>query len=73
MNPAQRQTIDIFVNGEGVSLEEPATVATLIARRSPQPPFAVEVNRRLVRRGAYDATPLAKGDRVEIVTLVGGG
>lgn len=65
--------IRVEVNGENETLGAPATVATLIARRNPRPPFAVEVNKRLVRRGAYDATPLADGDRVEIVTLVGGG
>lgn len=65
--------LQIFVNGESDTLEAPATVAALIARRGPRPPFAVEVNKRLVRRSTYESTPLAEGDRVEIVTLVGGG
>ena len=34
---------------------------------------AVEVNERLVRRAVYADTRLQPGDRVEIVTLVGGG
>jgi sulfur carrier protein len=34
---------------------------------------AVEVNRRLVRRAEHASTRLAEGDRVEVVTLVGGG
>lgn len=66
-------TIEIKVNGDAVSLTTPANVATLIKVRAPRPPFAVEVNKRLVRHKEYDATPLAAGDNVEIVTLVGGG
>jgi thiamine biosynthesis protein ThiS len=34
---------------------------------------AVELNRRIVPRAAYGATQLADDDRLEIVTLVGGG
>ncbi len=64
----------LVVNGEETSVELSArTVAALLAQRRPRPPFAVEVNRNLVRRPQYDQTPLRDGDRVEIVTLVGGG
>jgi thiamine biosynthesis protein ThiS len=65
--------IAIRINGEADQLPGPATVAALIARRRPLPPFAVEVNKRIVRRDAYAGTPLSDGDVVEIVTLVGGG
>ncbi len=65
--------VQIHVNGEPQTLAIPATVGTLVALRRPRPPFAVEVNRRLVRRAEYESTPLAEGDCVEIVTLVGGG
>ncbi len=34
---------------------------------------AVELNRALVRRGDHARTELAPDDRIEIVTLVGGG
>lgn len=36
-------------------------------------PCAVEVNRSLVRHGEHASRELCDGDRVEIVTLVGGG
>jgi thiamine biosynthesis protein ThiS len=64
----------LVINGEEqvVDLEAP-NVARLLDLRQPRPPFAVEVNQQLVRRPAYEATPLRDGDRVEIVTLVGGG
>ncbi|MCZ6681854.1 MAG: sulfur carrier protein ThiS [Planctomycetota bacterium] len=66
-------SLRIEINGEDLQLDEPATVATLIQKRSPRPPFAVEVNKRLVRRPEYTTQKLNDGDRVEIVTLVGGG
>ena len=34
---------------------------------------AVERNERLVRRAEHASTRLAEGDRIELVTLVGGG
>jgi sulfur carrier protein len=34
---------------------------------------AVEINGELVTRGAYASTRLSEGDRIEIVTFVGGG
>ncbi|HKQ47815.1 MAG TPA: sulfur carrier protein ThiS [Phycisphaerae bacterium] len=66
-------TLTISVNGERQGLTVPASVAALVELRGPRPPFAVEVNKRLVRRGDYAATELHEGDVVEIVTLVGGG
>jgi thiamine biosynthesis protein ThiS len=69
----ERATIRIDLNGEAYAIDAPATVAELIAVRLPRPPFAVEVNKQLVRRPNYDTTALREGDRVEIVTLVGGG
>ncbi|MFQ5411443.1 MAG: sulfur carrier protein ThiS [Phycisphaerae bacterium] len=65
--------IKILLNGEPWAIQPPATLATLIADREPRPPFAVEVNKELVRRGDYETTSLHDGDTIEIVTLVGGG
>ncbi len=65
--------LTISVNGEHETLTGPATVATLVEARRPRPPFAVEVNKKLIRRGEYELTALVEGDAVEIVTLVGGG
>ena len=36
-------------------------------------PVAVEVNRQLVPRRRHETEELHNGDRVEVVTLVGGG
>ena len=67
------QVLTIRVNGEEQAMGSPANVAALVALRGPRSPFAVELNRKLVRRGEYELTPLREGDVVEIVTLVGGG
>jgi thiamine biosynthesis protein ThiS len=39
----------------------------------PETRVAVERNAEIVRKPAFDATEIGEGDRLEIVTLVGGG
>ncbi len=64
----------IRVNGEDRDVPDTASIADLIAAFQLTPErVAIEVNERLVRRAVYAQTPLQAGDRVEIVTLVGGG
>jgi thiamine biosynthesis protein ThiS len=66
--------MQITVNGEARTVDDAMTVADLITlfQLTPQR-VAVEINARLVRRATFAETPLRAGDRVEIVTLVGGG
>jgi thiamine biosynthesis protein ThiS len=64
----------IWVNGEPRDLAPPMSVRALldllgIDLRN----VAVERNKRIVRKPDFDSTELADGDRIEIVTLVGGG
>ncbi|MCG3126228.1 MAG: hypothetical protein CHACPFDD_01058 [Phycisphaerae bacterium] len=66
--------ISLTVNGEPAQLGDVATVADLVARLGLSPQrVAIEVNQTLVRRADYRDACLRNGDRVEIVTLVGGG
>lgn len=66
--------MQIVVNGEAREIEPSLTVAELLERLGLEPRrVAIEVNEKLVRRAEYDQTRLHEGDRVEIVTLVGGG
>ena len=66
--------MNLFVNGEPASAAEGATVETLLEQMGlPQKGVAVERNREIVPRSLYATTPIADGDRIEIVTLVGGG
>jgi len=66
--------MDISVNGERAEVEAGTSVAQLVARYNYKPEHvAVEVNEDLVTRKNHADTVLAEGDKVEIVTLVGGG
>jgi len=64
----------VQVNGKPVTLGEGATVAALITvLQLTQKKVAVEVNKELVVKKQWDATLLHEGDRVEVVSFVGGG
>ncbi len=66
--------VQIIVNDEAREIADVATVAALLDELGlAGKPVAVEVNLELVPRQQHGARPLAPGDRVEIVTLVGGG
>ena len=64
----------VTINGEARELDRQRSIAELLAEFSLAPQrVAVEVNEALVRRGEFERTPVRDGDRIEIVTLVGGG
>ncbi len=62
------------MNGERRTVAEGATVLSLLADLSlPESRVAVERNREIVRKAGFAGTALREGDRLEIVTFVGGG
>ena len=64
----------VIINGNEETIEAGMTLAELLRRRNAEPKrVAVEVNRELVVRGEHDRTVIREGDRIEIVTFVGGG
>ncbi len=66
--------MEIVVNGETRTVRDGATVLSLLAELSlPESRVAVERNRAIVRKAEFADTALCEGDRVEIVTFVGGG
>lgn len=66
--------MQIRLNGNALEIEDGTTVADLVAARGlAAEQVAVEVNERLVARDRRADHVLATGDRVELVTLVGGG
>jgi sulfur carrier protein len=66
--------IEITVNGEPRRAPPGMTIAALLAELGVEPrQVAVEVNLELVPRGRHAEHALAAGDRLEVVTLVGGG
>jgi len=67
------ETIGIELNGERRELTR-TSVAGLVAQLGLRPEVvAVEVNQTLVPRAERERRELASGDKVEVVTLVGGG
>jgi thiamine biosynthesis protein ThiS len=66
--------MQVTVNGESRQVADHITVAALLAElHLSAKPVAVEVNLELVPRQCHAQHSLAEGDRLEIVTLVGGG
>jgi sulfur carrier protein len=64
----------LIVNGEPRPVADGMTLSQLVAELGLQKnPIAVELNRSLVPRHRHGETTLTEGDRIEIVTLVGGG
>jgi sulfur carrier protein len=70
----------VVVNGEPYWLEAPLPVADLVARLLPglvvdgaPQGVAVALDDAVVPRGAWAATTVRPGDRVEVVTAVQGG
>ena len=64
----------LTVNGEEKSVPDGLTLDRLVRELGLEKnPIAVELNRRVVPRDRHGDTRLAEGDRLEIVTLVGGG
>ncbi len=66
--------MQILLNGQARELPGDTTVAGLMETLGLRTEIvAVEVNEDLVARARRDEHTLSEGDRVEIVTLVGGG
>lgn len=66
--------MQVTINGKTENLADHCTVAEAVLRfRSVDVPCAVEVNERLVPHDKREGISLKAGDRIEIVTFVGGG
>ncbi|HBT77329.1 MAG TPA: thiamine biosynthesis protein ThiS [Planctomycetaceae bacterium] len=64
----------LIINDEPTTFAEGTSVAQLLDQLGLGDTFvAVERNRHIVPFAAFSSTPLEEGDRLEIVTLVGGG
>ena len=73
-SPTMSTSIDVVINGQPRKLAEGSTVAQLIALLGLSgKPVAVKRNREVVPRAQHPTTVLADGDRLEVVTFVGGG
>jgi sulfur carrier protein len=64
----------IHVNGERREVDDELSIVALLQTlKVTGPHVAVELNLEVVPRAHHEKTILRDGDRVEVVTLVGGG
>jgi thiamine biosynthesis protein ThiS len=74
MDANELDTISIVVNGEPAQVPQGLTLAALLMHLKVDPArVAVELNREIVRKTAWDRTLVEDGGRLEIVQFVGGG
>lgn len=70
----ESRRMELFINGERRELAGVQTVADVVrALGLERAPCAVEVNRTLVPKSRHAEHALQPADRLEVVTLVGGG
>lgn len=73
-SPQKSRTVQVNVNGQPRQIAEGTTIAGLLDQLELTSKYvAVEVNLELVPRARHAERRLCEGDRLEIVTLVGGG
>ena len=66
--------MQIVINGDAETIDDGDAISDLLDKFGLTPQrVAVELNEALVPRAGFPETRLHEGDRVEIVTLVGGG
>jgi sulfur carrier protein len=64
----------LVINGAATDIGDARTIADIVIRMNlAGKKIAVEKNGEIVSRSRYAATPIAAGDRLEIVGAVGGG
>lgn len=74
MRNAVQATVRIQVNGEARSAKEGVTVADLLLELDIRPDrVAVELNLEILDRQEFERRELREGDRVEIISFIGGG
>lgn len=67
-------SIDVVINGQSRTVNAGITISGLIGELGlGDRKVAVERNREVVPRAQHATTVLAEGDRLEVVTFVGGG
>ncbi len=66
--------ITIEFNGEKRQIDEKSTIVDLLRSAKVESRFcAVELNLEIVSKERYETTCLVNDDKIEVVTLVGGG
>jgi sulfur carrier protein len=68
------ENMTLVINGENRTVSPVTNVRELLAALGiSEDRVAVELNRKIIRRGDWDKTAVSNRDRLEIVQFVGGG
>ena len=68
------ETMTLEINGETRTIAPVSNVRMLLETLGISGSHvAVEVNRKIIRKGEWEHTPISNLDRIEIVQFVGGG
>ena len=74
MEDSVRRVMQIQVNGETRMTGDGATIADLLRELQVRPDrVAVELNLEILDRQEFDRRGLREGDRIEIISFIGGG
>ena len=66
--------MQVVLNGEKETLEDALTLAQLIERKGlAEKRIALEVNEQIISKSRHPQFVLNDGDKVEIITAIGGG
>ena len=69
-----KDKIGITLNGKPSEISGGLTLAGLLEEMKITPQMvACELNLRIVRRAEHPNTPIAEGDQIEILQMIGGG
>ncbi len=64
----------IWLNGEQTNIDSELTLADLASQQNlDEVRYAIEVNEEIIPRSEHPTHTLNEGDKVEIVTAIGGG
>jgi sulfur carrier protein len=65
--------MDIIVNGKPESVSSESIAAYICVKGMDSKALVVELNGRVIAQEQWDRTPLCQGDRLELLSFVGGG
>ncbi|MEN9905424.1 MAG: thiamine biosynthesis protein ThiS [Pseudomonadota bacterium] len=65
--------MQVLINHQAYQLPDNATLADAVQAIGASGPFAAALNLQFVPRARYAQTPLAEGDKIEIIAPVTGG
>ena len=65
--------MELIVNGAPESVASASLADFVQLKGLPAASLVVELNRRIVPQGEWATTPLVAGDRLELLSFVGGG